>query len=168
MRPTEISSRLTAAGAAAIVLTVPIGASQAHAADTHKAECMTISFIEQLVTTETKDAAPVGPSVGDVVITEDAVLDDQRNRIGTNDIKGIIIKKDAETGELFSFSASEYTLDDGTIHVAGLVNLTQLAAGKEQKLPAYGTGGRYAGKVGELTWTLVSETESLNSIALCD
>ncbi|WP_405649599.1 allene oxide cyclase barrel-like domain-containing protein [Streptomyces sp. NBC_00019] len=171
MRSTSFPARLTVAGAAAAALVVPIGtaAGAAEAAPAHgkSRHCVTVSFIEQLVTTDTTDVAPAGPSVGDVVITEDAVLDEDRNRVGTNDIQGVIIKKDAATGELFSFSTAKYTLDDGVIQVAGIVNLTRLAAGETQKLPAAGLKGRYAGKTGELTWTLVSATESLNSIKLC-
>ncbi|MFJ6662257.1 hypothetical protein ACIQNG_38950 [Streptomyces sp. NPDC091377] len=172
MRSSSFPVRLTVAAAAATALVIPAGtaAGAAEAAPGHgkgRSTCVTVSFIEQLVTTETTDAAPAGPSVGDVVITEDAVLDEDRNRIGTNDIQGVIIKQDAATGELFSLSASKYTLDTGVIRVAGIVNLTRLAAGETQKLPAAGLKGRYAGKTGELTWTLVSATESLNSIKLC-
>nr|WP_237330471.1 hypothetical protein [Streptomyces sp. BA2] len=121
-----------------------------------------------MVTTETIDAAPAGTSVGDVVVTEDAVLDEDRNRIGTNDIQGVIIKHDPATGELFSFSTSKYTLDKGVIRVAGIVDLKRLVEGETLKLPAAGVKGRYAGKTGELSWTLISATESLNSIKLCD
>ncbi len=172
VRSSSIPARLTVAGFAAAALVVPAGtaagaAEAAPAGGKARSGCVTVSFIEQLVTTDTTDVAPAGPSVGDVVITEDAVLDEDRNRIGTNDIQGVIIKQDPATGELFSFSTAKYTLNDGVIQVAGIVNLTRLAAGETQKLPAAGLKGRYAGKTGELTWTLVSATESLNSIKLC-
>ncbi|MGW0337993.1 allene oxide cyclase barrel-like domain-containing protein [Streptomyces sp. NPDC003011] len=172
MRSSSLPARLTVAAVVAAALVVPAGtAAGAAEAKPVPAQagsgCTTVSFIEQLVTTDTTDVAPAGPSVGDVVVTEDAVLDENRKRIGTNDIQGVIIKQDAATGELFSFSTAKYTLRDGVIRVAGIVNLTRLAAGETQKLPAAGAQGRYAGKTGELTWTLVSATESLNSIKLC-
>lgn len=172
VRSSSLPARLTVAGVVAAALVVPAGTA-AGAAEAKPASakagsgCTTVSFIEQLVTTDTTDVAPTGPSVGDVVVTEDAVLDENRKRIGTNDIQGVIVKQDAATGELFSFSTAKYTLPDGVIRVAGIVNLTRLAAGEPQTLPAAGVKGRYAGKTGELTWTLVSATESLNSIKLC-
>ncbi|MWA08883.1 allene oxide cyclase barrel-like domain-containing protein [Streptomyces sp. BA2] len=173
MRSSSFPIRLTVAGAAAIGLVIPAGtaagAAEAAPADGKaRSGCVTISFIELLVTTETIDAAPAGTSVGDVVVTEDAVLDEDRNRIGTNDIQGVIIKHDPATGELFSFSTSKYTLDKGVIRVAGIVDLKRLVEGETLKLPAAGVKGRYAGKTGELSWTLISATESLNSIKLCD
>lgn len=171
VRSSSLPARLTVAGVVAAALVVPAGtaagAAEAKPAAKPGSGCTTVSFIEQLVTTDTTDVAPTGPSVGDVVVTEDAVLDENRKRVGTNDIQGVIVKQDPATGELFSFSTATYTLRDGVIRVAGIVNLTRLAAGETQTLPAAGVKGRYAGKTGELTWTLVSATESLNSIKLC-
>ncbi|MGW7081844.1 allene oxide cyclase barrel-like domain-containing protein [Streptomyces sp. NPDC054871] len=173
MRSSSFPVRLAVAGAAALGLVIPAGtaagAAEAAPADGKaRSGCVTVSFIELLVTTKTIDAAPAGTSVGDVVVTEDAVLDEDRNRFGTNDIQGVIIKHDPATGELFSFSTSKYTLDEGVIRVAGIVDLKRLVEGETLKLPAAGMKGRYAGKTGELSWTLISATESLNSIKLCD
>lgn len=163
-------------GAAAVALAAPSVAvadstsvqGKGKGKDMSTSECVTISFLERLISTETREVAPTGPSVGDTVITLDAVIDDRGKQIGTNDIIGTIIRQDAETGELFSFSTSKYEFKGGgVIRVAGEVNLTALASGKTLKMPAYGTGGEYAGKTGTLTWTLVNGLESENSITLC-
>ncbi|MFG1920244.1 hypothetical protein [Micromonospora sp. NPDC048898] len=161
----SLTARLAAVVVSLVVAVVAVpGAASAAPA---QRGCITVSFIEQLISTDYRDAAPTGPSVGDVVLTLDAVLNADRVKIGENDIKGTIIRQDSATGELFSFSTSKYTIPDGGIRVAGIVNLTSLAAGETQKLTAFGTAGRYKGKVGQLTWTLVNELESENSITLC-
>ncbi|WP_194916709.1 allene oxide cyclase barrel-like domain-containing protein [Catenulispora rubra] len=111
---------------------------------------------------------PPGNEVGDAVIYNDAVFDQNDKQVGHAVGYVSIQRKDPADGHLISYYHATEDLPDGQFNETGTVDRTATWQGVPAVFRIEGTTGAYAGKHGYLTWRLLQVPVTINTRASLD
>lgn len=96
------------------------------------------------------------PGEGTTVNFVDGFFDENGERVATVTGTGTVLTM---TPHMWQVHRSRAELDDGTFEITGLLDVGALLRSMTQVLRIVGTGGRYAGKTGYLTLTVLDPTQ---------
>jgi hypothetical protein len=145
------------------------GASTGGASTGGTGACKVLTGLTDLVVKmDFRDAAPPGPSVGDVGVYETKLVDADGKVIAFANGTGRILYNRESDGHLIVYYDDEYKFEDGSrVRAIGVSDVNSIAAGGVATQAAHGTAGGYRDYYGTREWTRVSGTEAKGSFTLC-
>ncbi|TDB93472.1 hypothetical protein [Actinomadura sp. 7K534] len=108
------------------------------------------------------------PAVGDVATAGGEFFDSAGNVIARDSGRMQIVHHDPATEHWVAFTRVSYEFEDGgTARSMGFVDLNDQLTGSRVEIYIVGTGGRYLGKVGTLSWVIESTMSAKARMVLC-
>jgi Allene oxide cyclase barrel like domain len=133
------------------------------------ASCLTVEGLESVETHATvENAPPSGLAPGETLILEDDVYTSAGVLTATSQATIHILYEVPSAGHLIASDTETLSFTDGTVDLAGLVDITDALAGDPWSLAALGVSGPYTGLVGILSIRNTSSSSGTSDLKLCD
>jgi hypothetical protein len=130
--------------------------------------CLTVDGLESVETQVTvENAPPSGLAPGETLVLEDDVYTSAGVLTATSRATIQILYEVPSNGHLIASDTETLAFTDGTVDLAGLVDITDALGGDPWSLAAFGISGRYTGLVGTLSIRNTSSSSGTSDLKLC-
>ncbi|MET8701893.1 hypothetical protein ACFVUH_22180 [Kitasatospora sp. NPDC058032] len=125
------------------------------------------NLTDTVVALEMHDQGSPAIEVGDGATVHDVLTDAEGRSVGSLTGEMSIVFARQSDQHFIGYYREEIQLPGGSVRTAGLVDIAGSTAGVPQTVAAFGTSGRYRGKLGTRTYQLVAPNVYLTNIKVC-